>query len=100
MTWSLLRCLLAVSLLTMTAGRCLRTSRPTAGSKLTHQTSPRFIGYVSHRGLGPLECLCFARFLLGHLLVSDLQVLADDVGPHQGFNEPADSPPADNGVQP
>jgi hypothetical protein len=41
-------------------------------SKLTHQTSPRFIGRVSNGGLSPLQRLCFACFILGHLLVSDL----------------------------
>ena len=68
----------------MTAGRSLRTSPPTAGSKLTHQTLPRFIGHVSHGGLGPGERLRLARFLLGHLLVSEFQVLADDCGAAQG----------------
>src|SRR5262249_7292270 len=84
----------------MTAGRSLRTSPPTAGSKLTHQTSPRFIGDIPHRGLGPLQRLRLASLVAGHLLVSDLQVLADDVRPDEGLDEPANAPPADDGVQP
>ena len=68
----------------MTAGRSLPTSPPTSGSKLSHQTSPRFIGYVSHGGFGPLQRLRLARLLPGHLLVSEFQVLADDCGAAQG----------------
>src|SRR5690242_18651194 len=83
----------------MTAGRSLRTSPPTAGSKLTHQTSPRFIGHVSYGGLGPFQRFRLARLVLGHLPVRNLQVLADDVGPDEGLNELADAPPADDGVQ-
>src|SRR5262245_24426566 len=84
----------------MTAGRSLRTSPPTAGSKLTHQTSPRFIGDVPHGGLGPLQRLRFARLLLSHLLVGQLQVFGDDVGPHEGLDELANPPRADDRVQP
>src|SRR5437764_12890821 len=80
-TCTRLRCLLAASLLTMTAGRSLRTSPPTAGSKLTHQTSARFIGHISHDGFGPREGLRFARLVRGHLPVSGLQVRANDIGP-------------------
>ena len=67
---------------------------------LTHQTSPRFIGYVSQRRFGPLQCFCLARFLLGHLLVSKLQVFAKNVGPHERLDELADTPPAHHAVQP
>jgi hypothetical protein len=69
-------------------------------SNLTHQTSPRFIGGVSERPFGPLEHLRLARFLQGHLLAGDLQVLADQVGPNKGLNELADAPLADDIVQP
>ena len=37
--------------------------------------SPRFIGHVFHRDFGPLQRFSFARFLLGHLLVSDFQIV-------------------------
>jgi hypothetical protein len=84
----------------MTADRCFRTSRPTAGSKFTHQTSPRCIGHVSHGGLGPRERLCFATFLLGHLPVSGMEILVHDVGADQRFNEPANASPANDSVQP
>src|SRR5438552_946797 len=94
------RCLLEASLLTMTAGRSLRTSPPTAGSKLTHQTSPRFIGHVSCGGLGPFQRFRLARFVLGHLLVRNLEVLTDDIRPDEGLDKLANASPADDGVQP
>ncbi len=37
-----------------------------------------FTGRVSHRGLGPFQRLRFARFILGHPLAGDLQILADE----------------------
>jgi hypothetical protein len=40
-----------------------------------------------------------ARLVLGHLLVGDLKILAQDVGPDEGLDEPADAPPPDDGVQ-
>src|SRR5262249_389074 len=99
-TWTLLRCLLEASLLTMAAGRSLRTSPPTAGSKLTHHTSPRFIGHVSYGGLCPFQRFRLARFVLGHLPVRNLEVFPDDVGPDEGLDKLANAPPADDGVQP
>src|SRR5262245_1329585 len=72
----------------------------TASSKLTHQTSPRFIDSVPHGGFCPIQSLGRARLILCHLLVSDIQVLADDVGPNEGLDEFADAPPPDDGVQP
>ena len=42
----------------------------------------------------------FAFLLLGHLLVSQFQVFADDVGPHQGFDELANPPATDHEMQP
>src|SRR5262249_12343455 len=83
----------------MTAGRSLCTSPPTAGAKMTHQTSRRFTGHVSYSGLGPVQRLGFARFLLGHLLVRDLQVLADDVGSDEGFDKLANASATDDAVQ-
>src|SRR5262249_52292218 len=94
-----LRCLLEASLLTMTAGRSLPTSPPTAGSKLTRQTSPRFIGDVSQGGLGPFHRLCRARFVLSHLLVRDLQILGDDMGPNEGLDKLANPSRTDHAVQ-
>src|SRR4051812_25521761 len=94
------RCLLDASLLMMTAGRSLRTSPPTAGSKLTHQTSPRFIGHIPDGGLGPVQGLALAGLVLGHLPVGDVEVLADHVRPDQGLDELADAPPPDDGVEP
>src|SRR5438132_455192 len=99
-TCTRLRCLLEASLLTMTAGRSLRTSPPTAGSKLTHQTSARFIGQISDGCFGPLQRLCFACFLPGHRFVSDLQIFTNDVGADEGLDELADAPPTDDGAQP
>src|SRR5262249_49338694 len=84
----------------MTAGRSLRTSPPTAGSKFTHQTSPRFIGDVSDVGFGPLQRFGLARFFAGHLLIGNLQVFADDVRTNQRFDKLTDPPPPDDGVEP
>src|SRR5689334_21469936 len=92
--------MLEESLLTMTAGRSLRTSRPTADSELIDKTSPRFIGHVSYGRLGLFECFGFARFLLGHLPVRNLQILAKDIGPNKGLDELANASPADDAVQP
>src|SRR4030066_1325548 len=66
-TWTLLRNLLAASLLTMTAGRTLWISPPMDGLKLTHHISPRFIFYVLDQSLRPLQSLLFAFFILRHL---------------------------------
>jgi hypothetical protein len=43
----------------------------------------KLAGYVSHGGFDPLEGLYFARFIPGHLLVRDIQILADDMGPDE-----------------
>src|ERR1700681_4758016 len=98
-TCSRFRCLLAASLLTMTAGLSLRTSPPIAGSKLTHHTSARFIGDISDRCLGPGQRLGFACFVAGHRLVSRLQLVTDYVGTHERFDKLADPPPPNRGVQ-
>src|SRR5262245_12134103 len=97
-TWTRFKCLFAASLLTITAGRCLRTSPPTPASKWTHQTSPRFIGHVSHGGLGPFQRLGFALFFLGHLLVGGFQIISENMRSDEGLDELADSPPADDVV--
>jgi hypothetical protein len=54
----------------MTAGRRLRISPPTAGSKFTHHTSPRFITDISDSGFCPFQRLSFTDFVLGHLLIA------------------------------
>ena len=63
------RCWFAASLLMTTAGLRFRISPLTDGSKLTHHTSPRFIGDIRNRSFCPLESFCFAFFFLGHLMV-------------------------------
>src|SRR5262245_25306898 len=90
------RCLFDRSLLTITAGRSLRTSPPTAGSKFTHHTSPRFIGNVSYRALTPFQRFGFANLVTRHLSVGSLQVLGDHVRAHQFLDELANFPPADD----
>ena len=44
---------LAASLLTITAGRVLRTSLPSVGPNSTHHTSPRIIGHVPGKCIAP-----------------------------------------------
>src|SRR5260363_385695 len=57
---------LAALLLTMTAGRVLRISLPTAGSNSTHHTSLRCIGHVSGKSVAPLHRFGFARLVGSH----------------------------------
>ena len=83
----------------MTAGRCLRTSPPTAGSKLTHQTSPRFIGDVRYGAFGPFQRFGFANLFPGHLLVGCLQVFAKYMGTYERLDEPANATPTHDAVQ-
>src|SRR3989304_7617766 len=71
--------LFAASLLMMTAGRFLRTSPPTDGSKLTHQTSARLIGYISNGAFSPFPCLSLARFILSHSQICCFEVLGEHV---------------------
>jgi hypothetical protein len=54
---------------------------------------------VSSSGLGPRERLRFARFLSGHVLVRDLEIPAEDIGPDEGLDELANAPPSDDGMQ-
>src|SRR3990172_926584 len=67
--------LFAASLLMMTAGRFLRISPPSDGSKFTHQTSPRLIGHISNGRLRPLERLGLAGFVLAHFHVRGFKVM-------------------------
>src|SRR5712691_13413398 len=74
--------LLAASLLRMIAGRCLRISPPTDGSKLTHQTSPRSIAAITDSGFRPGKRLRLTRFVLGHVLIRRFQLLCEEVWTH------------------
>jgi hypothetical protein len=58
------------------------------------------MGHVSDSGLSPFKRLRFARFLSSHLLVSDLQILAQDEGPYEGLDKLANTPPPDDGMEP
>src|SRR5215210_1363304 len=93
-TWTRFRNWLDASLLTMTAGRRLRISPPSDGSKLTHQTSPRLIRHVPDGRLGPRMSFGFPLLLPGHVPVSSQQVLPDDVRPDQCLDELADPLPS------
>ena len=61
------------SLLTSAAGCVLRISPPTAGSKATHRTPPRFIGHVTDQSLGPCQGFGLPGFVGRHLAVCGLQ---------------------------
>src|ERR1700690_1845256 len=94
------RCRFAGSLLTMTAGRFFLISPPTAGSKLTHHTSPRFTTDIADRPLRPLKGLGLALFVSRHLPVCSIQVVALHMGPDQALDEATNSPPTNHCVQP
>src|SRR4051812_33067024 len=74
----------------MTAGRRFWISPPIDGSKLTHQTSPRFIRDVPDRGLRPLVSLSLPAFVRRHCPVGVGQVVRNHVRPDQAFDELAD----------
>ncbi|HZZ18378.1 MAG TPA: hypothetical protein VFE25_03365 [Opitutaceae bacterium] len=63
----------------MTAGRRFWISPPTDGSKLTHQTSPRFIRDVQDRGFRPIVSFGLTAFVRSHLPVSVRQVVSHNV---------------------
>src|SRR5262252_5299778 len=88
--------LLAASLLRMTAGRCLRISPPTDGSKLTHQTSPRVIADITDGGFCPGECFGFTRFVLRHLLIGRFQLVGQEVRADEILNKATDTATTDN----
>src|SRR4051794_30044306 len=90
----------AASLLTMTAGRRFCISPPTEGSKFTHQTSPRFIGYVPDKCLDPFQRLSFSRFISGHFRVARREIRRHHVRTNEIFDELADSTRTDHPVQP
>src|SRR5260364_1476 len=64
---------LAALLLTMTAGRVLCISLPTAGSNSTHHTSLRCIGHVSGKSVAPLHRFGFARLVGSHRPVAIIE---------------------------
>src|SRR5665647_167836 len=74
----------------MMAGRFLRISPPIEGSKLTHQTSPRFMGAIPESSLRPFQCLRFPNLILSHHLVFGVQLRPNDVRSHQFLDELAD----------
>src|SRR5215475_476292 len=93
-TYTRFKDLLAASLLRMTAGRCLRISPPTDGSKLTNQTSPRFISDITDCGFGPGERFGFTHFVLRHLLIGRFQLMRQDVWADELFDKATDMPTA------
>src|SRR3990170_7336751 len=92
--------LFAASLLMMTAGRFLRISPATDGSKFTHQTSPRLIAHVPDGDFCPFESFQFARLILAHFLICRLKIGRQDMGSNEIFNEAADPPPTHYVVEP
>src|SRR2546422_22781 len=91
--------LLAASLLRMTAGRCLRISPPTDGSKLTHQTSPRFIADITDCGFCPGKRFGFTRFILRHLLIGRFQLVRQDVWTDEFFDKATDTSTANDSMK-
>src|ERR1035437_8508896 len=98
-TWTRLRNWFEASLLTITAGRFFLTSPPTAGSKLTHQTSPRFMRDVRDGGFCPLMSFCLASLVGRHFAIGRDEVPADDMRADEGFDEAADLVAPDNLVK-
>src|SRR5882672_875450 len=84
------RYLLAASLLRIIAGRCLRISPPTDGSKFTHQTSPRSIADITESGFRPRERFRLACFVLRHLLIGGFEVWCKHVGANQILDKATD----------
>src|SRR5438874_11162416 len=83
----------------MTAGRLFRVSPPMEGSKFTHHTSPRLIGYIPHGPFCPLQSVGLALLVPRHLLVRLFEVLPRDLGTDQVFDESADPAPSHHGVK-
>src|SRR5436190_22510419 len=83
----------------MTAGRLFRVSPPMEGSKFTHHTSPRLVGYIPHGPLCPLQSLGLALLVPRHLLVRLFEVSPRYLGADQIFDESADPAPSDHGVK-
>src|SRR5262245_2009925 len=84
----------------MTTSRLFRISPPMDGSKFTHQTSPRFIADIVEGSFRPFQGLGFARFVLGHLLISGFEVMIKHVWADQLLDKAADGTAAYNFIQP
>jgi hypothetical protein len=80
-------------------GPSLLDSPPMDGSKLTHQTSPRFIRDVPDRGFRPLVSLGLTALVRRHIPVGVSQVARNHVRTDQTFDELADLLSADHTVQ-
>ncbi len=74
-------------------------SLPTDVSKSTHQTSPRFIGHVSDKTFYPFEGLRFAFLVRSHFSICGVQVIRNDVWPHERLNELTNITPPDSFVE-
>src|SRR3954465_13307 len=96
-TWTRFSMRLAMSLLTITAGRVLRISPPSVASKATHHTSPRrgcsagLIGHVADQPLAPGRALGFARFVRRHIGIACLEPSRRDMRPRQIVQKAADA---------
>src|SRR5512143_3161388 len=71
----------------MTAGRFFLISPPMEGSKLTHQTSRRFMCDVLKGDLSPLYSFFLSLFVPRHLGISRFQIGAYYMWAHQLFDE-------------
>lgn len=76
-------------MLTMTAGPFVRTSPPTDGSKLTHQTSPRFMHHVRDGRLSPFVNFRLSSLVGTHIPIGGHEIARDDVRADQRLDEPA-----------
>src|SRR6266508_4882593 len=70
-----------------------------AGPKLTHQTSPRFIGDVPQRALRPFSGLVLPLLIRAHCPVGLEQVLGKNIRPHRCFDELTDLLASDHAVE-
>src|SRR6266540_1088691 len=84
----------------MTAGRCLRISPPTDGSKSTHHTHRGSSSRVHYRRFDPIQGCSFTLFVLRHEMVGVFQIGSNHVRPHQPFDELADLTATDDAKQP
>src|SRR5437773_1874501 len=69
------------------------------GESVTMGLCSRSLLTVLHGSLGPFQSFGFPRFLGGHLLVSLIQIRAQDMRANHRLDEPADSPSADDRVK-
>jgi hypothetical protein len=66
--------LFEMSLLRMTGGLVFLISPPTEGSKFIHQTSPRFIAYVSDGCFRQVKSFNLSRFVECHCAIARIEV--------------------------